>query len=155
MNRTKKRLIILSAIIVFIFAIYYVIVNIYQPYLVLTSSMEPEYKMYHLCILEKKQKSFENGDAVYFSSNNKNYIKRIAASQGDTIQIKDKKVYVNNQLSPYFKDTEFDYKGILEEPVTLKTNEFIVLGDNPSASKDSRYEDIGIITADQIKGKIK
>lgn len=78
-------------------------------------------------------------------------IKRVIGIEGDTIDIKDGCVYVNNKklYEPYEKGKTLP-KG-LKNPVTVGKNELFVLGDNRSVSIDSR--EIGLVRLDQVEGK--
>lgn len=78
-------------------------------------------------------------------------IKRVIGIEGDTIDIKDGCVYVNNKklYEPYEKGKTLP-KG-LKTPVTVGKNELFVLGDNRSVSIDSR--EIGLVRLDQVEGK--
>ena len=69
------------------------------------------------------------------------YIKRIIGMPGETVQIKDGKVYI-------------DYPGIVEEPITLGDDEYFCLGDNRPVSQDSRYEEVGPVKRSIIVGKV-
>ena len=69
------------------------------------------------------------------------YIKRIIGMPGETVQIKDGKVYI-------------DYPGIAEEPITLGDDEYFCLGDNRPVSQDSRYEEVGPVKRSIIVGKV-
>lgn len=44
--------------------------------------------------------------------------------------------------------------GIAEKPVTLKSGEYFVLGDNRNNSEDSRHGDIGLVNKKYIEGKL-
>ena len=46
------------------------------------------------------------------------------------------------------------YAGLAETEITLKDNEYFVLGDNRNNSADSRYADIGNVTKSNIVGKV-
>lgn len=76
-------------------------------------------------------------------------IKRIIGLPGDTISIKDDKIYVNGEEidNSYAYGETSDYGEI-----TLKNNEYFILGDNRLVSKDSRY--FGPVTEDEILGKV-
>ncbi|MBE5881258.1 MAG: signal peptidase I [Lachnospiraceae bacterium] len=98
------------------------------------------------------------GDVVVFLPNgNENthyYVKRVVATSGDTVQIKNGLLYVNGIL---YKDVEYDKiedAGIAENPVTLGNNEFFALGDNINNSEDSRSGNIGAVSRDNIIGKV-
>lgn len=59
------------------------------------------------------------------------YIKRIIGMPGETVQIKDGKVYINDKelKSDVYGITDYiDYPGIAEEPVTLGKDEYFCLG---------------------------
>ncbi|MEW9122525.1 MAG: signal peptidase I [Thermotaleaceae bacterium] len=80
-----------------------------------------------------------------------NFIKRVIAISGDTIEIKDGEVWLNDVLfkEPYIKEkTIGDFaKRVVPE------NTIFVLGDNRNNSKDSRFEDVGFIPVSYVKGK--
>lgn len=82
------------------------------------------------------------------------YVKRVIGVPGDTVQIKDGRIYVNG--------TEFTEKvdvaliedaGLAADAVTLGDDEYFVLGDNRNNSEDSRYANIGNIKREYIIGK--
>ena len=77
------------------------------------------------------------------------YIKRIIGMPGETVQIKDGKVYINDKELDYI-----DYPGIAEEPITLGDDEYFCLGDNRPVSQDSRYEEVGPVKRSIIVGKV-
>ena len=78
-------------------------------------------------------------------------IKRVIGIPGDTVQIRDGRVYVNGEIAD---DLQTDYAGILELPFTLFDGQYIVLGDNRDISRDSRSPLVGIIYEEQILRKI-
>ncbi|MBR5659457.1 MAG: signal peptidase I [Lachnospiraceae bacterium] len=85
-----------------------------------------------------------------------NYVKRVIGLPGETIQIKDGKVYINGELleDDKFGSTPILEGGIASEPITLGEKEYFVLGDNRSVSQDSRKLEIGVIAKGQIRGKV-
>ena len=85
------------------------------------------------------------------------YIKRIIGMPGETVQIKDGKVYINDKelKSDVYGITDYiDYPGIVEEPITLGDDEYFCLGDNRPVSQDSRYEEVGPVKRSIIVGKV-
>ena len=66
--------------------------------------------------------------------------------------IKDGLLYVNNNINNVYNNVLFEYAGILENEITLKEDEYIVIGDNVVESKDSRYKEVGIINKKDIIG---
>lgn len=100
----------------------------------------------------------KRGDIIVFKPNgNENlhsYMKRIIALPGETIQIKDGEIYVNDQkLDEEYKTTAILDAGLASEKITLAGDEFFVLGDNRESSEDSRMADIGNVKRSEIEGK--
>jgi signal peptidase I len=92
------------------------------------------------------------GDIVVFSyprDPSRTFIKRVVALEGETVELKDNQVYVNNQLvkEPYLKPG--DYPPFDSETVP-KDNVF-VLGDNRKESGDSR--EWGVLPRNYLIGK--
>lgn len=125
--------------------------------LVQGDSMLPSYHNWELVITEKFTKHYSYGDVIVFSNTNVNatLVKRIVALPGDSVQIDNGILYVNNiPSSIQFKDTLIEDAGIAATPITLTSNEYFVLGDNYNVSKDSRYASIGCIQKSAIIGKV-
>jgi signal peptidase I len=134
---------------------------IMTPHEVLGNSMHPTYKNGEYLMANKLTYKFgepRRGDVIIFKySDTQDFIKRIIGIPGDSIMIKDGKVYVNgNQLNEnsYLKDTVYTSGGdyLAEgESLTLSEDEYFMLGDNRPHSSDSRT--FGPISKDRIKGK--
>lgn len=80
-------------------------------------------------------------------------IKRIIATEGEKIEVKDGKVYVN--------DTIIDENAYLHGSITPQTFEGVVpegklfvMGDNRWNSLDSRYAQVGFVSVDDVIGKV-
>ena len=124
------------------------------------SSMEPTYVVGETLRINKLTKSFKNGDVIVFTSsaNNEPWIKRIIASEGQTINIDyaSSKVYVDEVLldEPYIKEKVIKVKGDVEFPLVVPKNHYFVMGDDRNNSEDSRRSRIGFVNKSQIIGKI-
>ncbi len=77
-----------------------------------------------------------------YDGTTKDYIKRVIGLPGETVLIRDSKVYINNQEleEPYLPpEQRTDCNGgPLCEPYVVPPNTVVVLGDNRSNSQDSR-----------------
>ncbi len=83
------------------------------------------------------------------------YVKRIYGLPGETIQIKGKDIYINNQIiEDKFAKNAMDDAGIAEEPLKLGEDEYFVLGDNRRVSKDSRDSEVGPVKKENIAGHV-
>jgi len=84
------------------------------------------------------------------------YIKRIIGLPGETVQIKDGYVYINEQkLEESFgrEVIRADRYGQAAEPITLGEDEYFVLGDNRNESADSRETSVGILKREDLIGR--
>lgn len=119
------------------------------------------------------------GDIIVFRYpfERKDFIKRCIAVEGDVVEMRDKKVYVNGEelVEPYVKHTDtrcypgVNYKGDFERdwargnflripyvrdnfgPVRIRENHIFMLGDNRDNSSDSRFW--GPLDIRYVKGK--
>ena len=96
----------------------------------------------------------ERGDVLVFRyprDPSRDFIKRVIAVAGDTIEIKDGRVFLNGQLQnePYILEkTRSSYS-----LATVPEGTVFVMGDNRNNSEDSRFKDVGFVPFDLIKGK--
>jgi signal peptidase I len=101
--------------------------------------------------------TIRHGNPFYlFKDDCRDFIKRVVGVGGDTIEIKNKKVYINNvpfdESYTIFKDASTgssprDNFG----PFTVPRKSLFVMGDNRDQSYDSRFW--GIVDMSEIKGK--
>jgi signal peptidase I len=90
----------------------------------------------------------------YGRENEEYYVKRIIGLPGETIQIIGSDIYINNEKleETYGKDPIED-QGRAAQPITLGEDEYFVMGDNRNVSKDSRDEEVGNVSKENIGGK--
>lgn len=83
------------------------------------------------------------------------YVKRVYGLPGETIQIIDGNIYVNQKkIEDSFAKKGTKDPGIAENPITLGKDEYFVLGDNRQGSSDSRDPDVGLVNRKNITGHV-
>ncbi len=96
----------------------------------------------------------ERGDIIVLKdprNTETDLIKRVIGLPGETIEIVDGKVYINDHLldEPYIKAVWHDTK----PKVLIPPGEYFVMGDNRDNSLDSRSSQVGLVPQDLIIGK--
>ena len=102
----------------------------------------------------------DRGDIVVFvfpRDPSKDFIKRVIAVEGDTVEIRHKQVYLNGEKieDPYatFADGRRELDGPRDNfgPLTVPPGKLFVMGDNRDRSHDSRFW--GLVDLEDVKGK--
>ena len=106
-------------------------------------SMDPSLKDGQIILASRDIDSIKISDIVVFENSNELCIKRVIATQGDEIVLKDEGVFVNG-----VRVAEVSYNGEFKE-YNIGEDELFVLGDNEKHSYDSR--DYGPIKKESIK----
>lgn len=126
-----------------------------ESFLVEGSSMEPTLLDGERLLVEKMTYYFQNprpGEVVVFKypkNPRRDFIKRIVATAGDTITLRDGQLLVNGKPvnEPYVqRPGHFDFG-----PLKVPSDSVFVLGDNRVNSQDSRF--FGTVPYENIKGK--
>ncbi len=153
---------------------------LFQPFSVQGSSMEPNfhnreylivgefgYKETHIRIGDINLfhsipfRTLHRGDAVVFRPPNisgQYFIKRVVGLPGEMIEIENDRVSIRNEQSPggfFLDESEYLSPTVRTEgkqKIQLADDEYYLLGDNRSASRDSRF--FGPVSKSLITGKV-
>lgn len=105
----------------------------------------------------------KRGDIVVFTKEvldgpeekNMNFIKRVVAVEGDTIEVKNRTIFINGE--PQVEDyTQWVYGGLPSGEVSqiqIPKGHVFLMGDNRDRSKDSRYWKEPFLPTTRIKGR--
>lgn len=170
--------IVLNAVIIIaiVFTIRYFFVS---PFQVSGSSMLDNLHNGEYIIVNKLYYRFQEPDRgeviVFLPPNHKKeyYVKRIIGIPGDTVSIKNGKVFISNQINPDGFEVNEDYLSkrflgktylpadIMNKTFTVPEDKYFVLGDNRTGSSDSRYwrdtytnETTPYVDKDMVSGKV-
>ena len=119
------------------------------------TSMNPTLENGQFLVVSKVSKmtqNYERGDIIIFNWDGRHLIKRLIGLPGETVQMKDNSIYINGEKIEDYVDVEIQDYGKLSEPITLKEDEYIFLGDNRNNSIDSRT--FGKVDESVIIGKV-
>jgi signal peptidase I len=135
-----------------------IVVFLYQPVKVEGTSMLPELRDQERIFVNKfvyRIEEINRKDIVVFwypKDPSKSYIKRIIGMPGDTVEIKDGVVYLNNKrLKEPYIDPKFIDRSRSYGPVFVEPGHYYVLGDHRNQSNDSR--NWGLVPERYIYGK--
>lgn len=144
-----------------IFLAFVIVYSIGMRTSVIGDSMEPTlYNSQEILmnrVIYKLSAPRRNDVVVFLPNGNENshyYVKRVIGLPGETVQIKEGKVYIDGIMLN--EDEALDQMidaGIAQNEVTLAADEYFVLGDNRNSSEDSRSGNIGAVKKENIIGK--
>jgi signal peptidase I len=163
--------------------VFFVMTFVVQAFQIPTGSMEPTLLVGDFLLVNKMaytrpalplegrilpRRPIDRGRIVVFKypkDLTKDFVKRVVALEGETLEIRDKQVFINDRPieEPYkfhvdsqvFAKTDFyHYDDVIRDnygPVTVPPGHCFVMGDNRDNSMDSRYW--GFLPVDDVKGK--
>lgn len=134
----------------------------FQSIIMQEGSMEPTYKTGEKFFINRvayKMGSPKRGDVIAFTKDGKDnaplHIKRVIGLPGETIQIQDGKIYIDGEVYKESKKfPEITNPGLADERVSIKSDEYFVLGDNRNNSEDSRFAEVKNVKKKYIEGKL-
>ena len=103
-------------------------------------------------------KSPERGDIIIFKfpdNEQENYVKRVVGLPGETVEIREAKIYINGSKTPLTETYLKDEWTVATGPYYFEVPEgsYLVLGDNRNNSWDARYWDNTFVAKEKILGK--
>lgn len=134
-----------------------IIVFIAQSHLVDGASMENTLHNRERLMVDKISYRFiepKRGEIIVFrypKDTRARFVKRIIGIPGDTVEIRDRVVYVNDVAvdEPYIKaPTYYNFA-----PIEVQPGHVFVMGDNRNNSLDSRFADVGQVPYNLIIGR--
>ncbi|HAF17192.1 MAG: signal peptidase I [Thermacetogeniaceae bacterium] len=146
---------ILQAVVLAIILATVIRVWLLEPFFIPSPSMEPTLFPGDRIIVNKigyKFREPERGDVIVFHyplDPERDFVKRVIAFEGETIEIRNNYVYIDGQRleEPYIPDVVIgDF-----EPVRVPKGHYFVMGDNRNNSEDSR--EWGPLDKDLLIGK--
>ena len=100
-------------------------------------------------------KNIKAQDIVVLKKNNTEYVGRVVAVEGDTVDITDSEnLVINGNIMTernIYSPTPI-YEGFVKYPLTLKEGEFFVLADQRNGGEDSRY--YGAVSEKEMLGTV-
>lgn len=137
------------------------------PYKIPSGSMIPTLLIGDRIFVDKVSYRFrapERGDIIVFKSTEepkKDFVKRLIGVEGDKIEIREGKVYINDEVLDvepfskiYYYNTDREDKakyGKTDQVILVPENHYFVLGDNSNNSSDSRFW--GFVPEKNLVGK--
>lgn len=147
---------VIIAVIVAFFITNFVIVNAVVPTGSMKNTIMPQDRLiaFRLSYLFSEP---QRGDIIVFKAPDDEstlYVKRIIGLPGETVNIVDGKVYINDSLEPLEDSYIMEPMEGSFGPYTVPQNSYFMMGDNRNDSQDSRYWEHTFLPEENILGKV-
>ncbi len=154
-ERRKAWLIVIAEfflLIAAILALFYIMMGIST---VKGNSMYPTLHDRNVVVYQRRVRQFRPGDIIVIRRpSGEDYVKRVVAVAGDTVNIQSGNLYVNGEIREF--DGPIGETGRMgsdmKYPVTVGDQQVFVLGDNRENSEDSRL--FGNVDIEDIRGRL-
>ena len=136
--------------VVIILAVILIRTFIITPVQVEGRSMAPTLEDNQILLLSKYKKNYKRFDIVVIDDGNEKLIKRIIGLPGETLEVKDNKLYIDGKYvkEDFEHDDTKDF--VYNDKKEIPEGYYFVMGDNRDNSMDSRV--FGAFSKDQILG---
>ena len=140
-------------LIVLIMVLFYALMGIST---VQGNSMYPILHSGEKVVYNQRVGDYKAGDVIVLKRpDGEEFVKRIVAVAGDTVNIQNGKLYVNGaeeKQEGTLGETLTEENNQVSYPLTVGDDQIFVLGDNREVSDDSRA--FGVVDMDDVKGRI-
>ncbi len=147
-------LFLLLKIVIFLILLLIMFFFVFGIYRCDDNMMAPAFKDGDLAVYYRLQNVYQSSDRVVVEKNGEMQIRRIVAVSGDSVEITAEGLKVNGYLqqeSGIYTET-LPYTEGISFPLTVREDEYFVLGDNRTNAKDSRI--YGTVSKEEIKGTV-
>lgn len=117
--------------------------------------MSPRISAGDLLLYYRLADDYVSGDVMVFQKDGEQYVGRVVARGGDTVEVTEEATLVVNGSTVLETDIYYStprYENGPEYPVTLSEGEYFILCDYREGAWDSRY--FGPVSRDEVKGKV-
>ena len=119
-------------------------------------SMAPAYRSGALVLLEKRPEALARGDVLLVRSEamDRSLVKRVAAVEGDTLTVEGDRLLINGEDAAPLPPAEDRAAFLTETPFVLPAGSLFLLGDKREASVDSRDARVGLLSVEDVRGRV-
>ena len=117
--------------------------------------MSPRISAGDLLLYYRLADDYVSGDVMVFRKDGEQYVGRVVARGGDTVEVTEEATLVVNGSTVLETDIYYStprYENGPDYPVTMAEEEYFILCDYREGARDSRY--FGPVSRNEVKGKV-